>query len=369
MDEVLGLGSHLNSSNTAKLSPQDLFSWSSFGVRNTNSTGARYFSIDRGNRDIVNFNQDPNGDFGDWQSEPCPQIHSLVQNAFACPGQSPEISATSPEGVNLDVIGYDLIPANSVLGSISTRLEVETGDNVLIAGFKIAGSTAKPVVLRGIGPTLVQHGVSGALQDPTLELHVSPSQALIAFNDDWQQAANARSIPPNLQPPNALESAILITLNPGSYTAILRGLNNSTGIGLVEVYDITAGTSTQLSSISTRGFVQTGDNVMIAGVAVKFHNKQVIVRAIGPTLANFGVSNPLADPTLELHNGNGALIESNDNWRDSAEAAQISASGYAPPNDAESAILQTLAPGNYTAIVRGVNQTTGVALVEVYALN
>jgi len=245
--------------------------------------------------------------------------------------------------VNLDVIGYDLIPANAVLGNISTRLPVGTGDNVLIAGVQITGSAAKQLVLRALGPTLAQFNVPNAMQDTTLELHNSGG-AVIGFNDDWQQASNAQSIPPNLQPPNDLESAILTTLNPGAYTAILRGFHNSTGTALVEVYDMAVG-STELSNISTRGFVQTGNDVMIAGVIVQFHNKKVIVRALGPTLTSFGVSNALADPTLEIHDVNGALLASNDDWKDSQQDA-IAATGLAPPNDLESAILATLMPGN-----------------------
>ena len=371
IDEVLGLGSHLNSPAPEFLNPQDLFSWSSVGVRNTSASGVRYLSIDSGNQNIVNLNQDPAGDFGDWLSDDfCPAVHSFVQNAFNCAGQSPEIAASSPEGVNLDVIGYDLIPAvipsNGVLGNISTRLPVFTGDNVLIAGFQIAGSTAKQLVLRALGPTLAQFGLSSAMQDPTLELHNS-SGAVVAFNDDWQQAANAQSIPPNLQPPNGFESVILITLDPGAYTAILRGFNNSIGIALVEVYDTGVG-SAQLTNISTRGFVQTGDNVMIAGVVVQSQDKQVVVRAIGPTLTSFAVTNALPDPTLDLHDSNGTRIAFNDDWKD-RQGADIAATGLAPSNDLESSIVGTMAPGSYTAIVRGFNNTIGNALVEVFALD
>jgi len=243
---------------------------------------------------------------------------------------------------------------------------VGTGDNVLIAGFKITGNAAKQLVLRALGPTLTQFGVPNAMQDTTLELHNSAG-AVIGFNDDWQDDANAQSITPNLQPPNHLESAILTTLNPGAYTAILRGFHNSTGTALVEVYDTSVG-STELSNISTRGLVQTGNNVMIAGVIVQFHNKQVVVRALGPTLTNFGVPNALADPTLEIRDVNGVLLASNDDWKDTQQNA-IAATGLAPPNDFESAIVGTLMPGNYTAIVRGFNNTIGNALVEVYGLN
>jgi len=204
------------------------------------------------------------------------------------------------------------------------------------------------------------------MEDTTLELHDS-SGALIATNDDWSDAPNAASIPPGLQPPDEVESALLITLNPGVYTAVLRGYEDSTGIALAEVYDMGGGSS-QLGNISTRAFVQTGDDVLIAGVVVQFHNKHVIVRALGPTLTSYGISNPLADPKLELHDGNGALIAANDDWKDSQHSA-ITATGIAPPDDLEAAIVTTLTPGNYTAIVRGYRNGTGNALVEVYALN
>jgi hypothetical protein len=367
IDEVLGTGSHIDTPAPQFLCPIDLFSWASLNARNTSSSGQRFFSIDQGFHLLVQFNQTAGGDFGDYDSDGfCPANHLFVQNAFNCPAQATDVSASSPEGISLDVMGYDLIPTNSVLGNISTRLPVGTGDNVLIAGFTITGNEAKQLVLRVLGPTLTQFGVPNAMQDTTLELHNSDG-AVIGFNDDWQDAANAQSIPPNLQPPNDLESAILTTLNPSAYTAIVRGFHNSTGTALVEVYDMSVG-STELSNISTRGFVQTGNNVMIAGVIVQFHNKQAIVRALGPTLTGFGVPNALGDPTLEIHDVNGTLLISNDDWKDAQQNA-ISATGKAPPNDLESAIVATFAPGNYTAIVRGFNNTSGNALVEVYALD
>jgi hypothetical protein len=147
----------------------------------------------------------------------------------------------------------------------------------------------------------------------------------------------------------------------------VRGLNNTTGVALVEGYDIAPLSGSVLANISTRGLVQTGTNVMIAGLIVQSNSENVIVRALGPTLANFGITNPLADPTLELRDAQGTLLATNDNWK-STQQSQITATGKAPPNDLESAIVRSLAPGNYTATVRGVNNTTGVALVETYAL-
>ena len=256
------------------------------------------------------------------------------------------------------------------LTNVSTRLLVQTGNNVLIGGFIISGTGPKKLVVRALGPTLSNFGVPGVLQNPTLELH-NAAGALIAFNDNWGDAPNKQQIiDAHLAPPNAAEPAILATLDPGNYTAIVRGANNTTGVALVEGYDIDPGSSSKLENISTRGLVQTGDNVMIAGVIVggSGGSQEVIVRALGPTLSNFGVANALADPTLELRDINGNLIRSNDNWR-STQQAEIIATGLQPPNDAESAIVATLAPSNYTMIVRGVNNTTGVALVEVYRLN
>jgi len=372
IDEVLGMGSHLNSPRPEFLEPTDLFSWASLNARNTSASGERFFSIDRGLHFLAQFNQNPEGDFGDFDADDfCPADRLYVQNAFNCPGQSTDISATSPEGIGLDVMGYDLLPSTpggGVIGNISTRLAVGTGDNVLIAGFIITGSSPKQLVLRGIGPSLAQLGVTSAMQDTTLELHDSTG-AVIATNDDWQDDANAQSIPAGLQPQDNLESALLVTLNPGVYSVVLRGYHDDTGTALVEVYDI-GGSSAQLSNISTRGFVQTGDNVMIAGVIVQYHNKRIIIRAIGPTLGQppFNVPGSLPDPVLEIHGANGDLLASNDDWRETQDLAII-ATGLAPTNDLESAIVATCAPGAYTAIVRGYNNAIGNALVEVYGLD
>jgi hypothetical protein len=259
--------------------------------------------------------------------------------------------------------------STTYLANISTRALVQTGNQVLIGGFIISGTGPKKLVVRALGPTLSSFGVPGVLQNPTLELH-NAAGALIAFNDNWGDAPNKQKIiDAHLAPPNAAEPAILATLDPGNYTAIVRGANNTTGVALVEAYDIEPGSSSRLENISTRGLVQTGAKVMIAGVIVGGSGSQkVIVRALGPTLRNYGVANALADPTLELRDINGNLIQSNDNWR-STQQAEIIATGLQPSYDAESAIVATLAPSNYTMIVRGVNSTTGVALVEVYRLN
>lgn len=254
---------------------------------------------------------------------------------------------------------------STTLVNISTRLRVETGDNVLIGGFiVVTGTQPKKVIVRAIGPSLP---FPGGLPDPVLELRNSAG-TLIAMNDDWRSNQEAEIIAAGLPPNNNSESAIVATLpaNNSAYTAIVRDRNDATGIGLVEAYDLDTTVNSKLGNISTRGFVGTGDNVMIGGFIVGGQiSTRVIVRAIGPSVP---LANKLADPTLALHDGNGALIVSNDNWRTGGQEAQIIATGIPPPNDLESAIIRTLAPGNYTAIVRGVNNTTGVALVEVYDL-
>lgn len=254
------------------------------------------------------------------------------------------------------------ITAPTVLANISTRLLVGTGDDVLIGGFIIAGTASKKAIVRAIGPSLP---LAGNLADPQLELHDETGQ-LIASNDNWQDAPNEQEIiDTTLAPANDLESAILSSLSPGAYTAIVKGMNATTGVALVEAYDLDLTVDSRLANISTRGLVQTDDNVLIGGfIAVGIDPLQVLVRAIGPSLPLTGT---LADPTLELHDANGSLLSSNDNWRSDQEA-EIIATNLAPTNDLESAILMTLPPAAYTAIVRGVNGTTGVALVEGYAL-
>ena len=273
----------------------------------------------------------------------------------------------------------------STLGNISTRAFVQTGDNVVIGGFIIQGAEAKRVVIRAIGPELTQYGVPNALANPTLELH-DGTGALIASNNNWvatiiggiitsDQVAAIRAS--GYAPGDPRESAMIVNLPPGNYTAIVRGVANTTGVALAEVYDLSPAPNSLLGNISTRSFVQTGDNVMIGGVIVQgTQPKRVIVRAIGPELTQYGVPNPLADPTLELHDSTGALIASNDNWQHTIiggiittdQVRDILNSGHAPTDPRESAIIATLPPGNYTAIVRGVNETTGVGLVEVYDL-
>lgn len=265
------------------------------------------------------------------------------------------------------------LPVNGKLQNISTRAQVLTGDQVEIGGFIISGSDPKKVLVRALGPTLAQppFNIPGTLADPLLELHAGDS-SLLATNHNWKDTQQAEIAATGFAPPNDLESAIVTTLSPGNYTAIVKGENNGTGVGLVEVYDVDSGSSSVLSNISTRGVVGTGGNVMIAGLVVGpggGTDQNVLIRALGPTLSQppFNLSGTLSDPVLELHDQNGALLVTNDNWKDTQQSA-ITATGLAPANDSEAAILATLPPSNYTAIVSGKNNTTGIALVEVYRL-
>lgn len=278
-----------------------------------------------------------------------------------------------------DVYYVRVAPPALQLLNISTRMRVQSGDNSVIAGFIITGTDPKKVIIRGIGPSL--RGLTGTLANPVLELH--QGNVTLATNDDWktrsdgtsQQAeVEATTIPPS----NDLEAAIVTTLSPGSYTAILSGKNSGTGIGVVEVYDLGQAASSELANISTRGFVETANNVMIGGLIVggsKADGKAtVLVRAIGPSLIGSGLQGVLPDPTLELHNSNGGTIATNDNWKinDQTQQSQestIKAATIPPQNDLESAIVATLSPGQYTAVVQGKNGGTGIALVEVYNLH
>jgi hypothetical protein len=274
---------------------------------------------------------------------------------------------------HLVLSNFQTKPPDQLL-NISTRLRVLTGDNVLIAGFIITGTDPKKVIIRGLGPSLGAVGVQGALTDTTIELHQGNST--LATNDNWrindqtgqsQEAAiQATTIPPT----NDLESALVATLNPGAYTAILAGKNQTVGIGVVEVYDLDQAANSKLANISSRGFVDTGDNAMIGGLIVGGAGggaAKVIVRGLGPSLGSVGVQGALADTSLELHDGNGTTIATNDNWKDSQQG-DIQATTIPPSNDLDSAIVRTLVPGNYTAVLRGVNNGTGIGLVEVYNL-
>jgi len=259
--------------------------------------------------------------------------------------------------------------AGSVL-NLSTRMDVGTGNNVLIEGFILSGGPKK-LVIRGIAPSLAQFHVANPLSDPILELH-NQAGALIAQNNDWQDdTAQAGAIQgTGLAPKDPRESALLVTLDPGNYTAVLAGVNNTAGVGLVEVYDTDgAGAAAKALNVSTRGFLSTGDSVMIGGFIVAGNSPaNIVVRGIGPSLANFGIVNALQNPILDLYNGNGAKLVSIDNWRDVSNYGEVIAANLAPTDSRECAIAASFDPGNYTAVLSGLNGTSGVGLVEVYNL-
>ncbi len=266
---------------------------------------------------------------------------------------------------------YRTIPAAPNLVALSTRGFVGTGDNVLIGGFSLDGSQSSAVIMRAIGNSLGSYNVPTPLRDPQIELFNSNGTRL-AQNDDWIDSADAETIASyRLDPPNSTESAILRTLAPGNYTAIVRAFDNNdgrlTGNALVEIYDLHANAGGRARSISTRGQVMTGDDVIIAGFNIGGTTpKEVVLRGIGPSLAAYNVPGSLADPTIEVRSANGQLVATNDNWQTDPRAAQVQARSLAPANSAESALDLVLAPGAYTAILRGAGNATGISLVEVY---
>jgi hypothetical protein len=263
-------------------------------------------------------------------------------------------------------------PASQTL-NLSTRMRVGTGENVGIGGFIITGTAPKHLLLRAIGPSLAQFGIPNVLEDPVIELQ-GPGAFVTITNDNWQDdpaqaaAIQATGIPPG----NDLESAIDVTLGPGAYTAIVRGNNATSGVALVEAYDLDQNASSKLGNISTRAFVNTATEIVIAGFILG-HNAgdgRVVIRGIGPSIVcEGGCLSLLQDPTLELRDSNATLLASNDDWQDDpAQAAELTEVGLAPPNDLEAALATTLPPGLYTALLRGMSSGTGLGLVEVYDL-
>lgn len=285
---------------------------------------------------------------------------AIVKYPFDGKGSPPSTFASNTSPL---AMAFEPPRGNSL--NIATRLGVQTGDNALIAGFIITGPAYKTVLVRGMGPSLTKAGVAGALQDPTIEMHFP--NGIVQSNDNWKEGQAAQYIQGTaFAPGDDRESALEFNIPPGNYTVIERGKNNSTGVGLVEVYDLDTANS-RLANISTRGFVGASDNVMIGGFILGANGARVIVRAIGPSLANAGVTGALSNPTLSLRNANGVQIAANDNWRDT-QPREIEDTGVPPTNDLESAIATTLPNGNFTAVMQGVNGATGIGLIEVYNL-
>jgi hypothetical protein len=336
------------------------------------------YGVNTQTKEIIGF--DTNG-FGEQMRFPVGEDVPIYQRPFAV-GQF----VSSPNGRYLAYLTgtalrvYDLTTGSSraistapYLANISTRARIATGDDVAIAGFIIRGSDNKKVVLRGIGPSLGAFGVSGALQDPVLQLHNSAGE-LIATSDSWRESEAAIQ-DLGLAPLDDREAALVQTLPPGTYTAILRGQSNTAGVGLVEMFGVDANVDATPVNISTRGFVGTGDNVMIAGVIVNARssggyterNTRLVIRGIGPSLQSAGVTGALANPNLQVFDAQGTLIASNDDWRSGFRTDQIIAAGLAPTDNRESAVFQELPPGAYTAILSGTAGNTGVGLIEVYS--
>jgi uncharacterized repeat protein (TIGR01451 family) len=269
-----------------------------------------------------------------------------------------------------------------LIGNVSTRLPIGTDDNVLIEGFIVQGpaGSSKKIIVRAIGPSLVPFGIADAVANPTLEIF-DGSSVKIAANNDWKITQVGGIITGDqfseiaasgLAPGNELESAIIANLAPGSYTAVVRGLGNTTGTGVVDAYDVSAGSSAKLANIATRGLIQPGDKLMIAGFIIQNAPVRAVVRAIGPSLIAFGINNALADTTLQLRDQNGVIVVENDDWKvrsdGSSQQAELEATSLQPTNDLEAAFVATLQPGQYTAQVRGKPETTGTGVVQVYFL-
>lgn len=280
-----------------------------------------------------------------------------------------QLFATNSRGTSTVPLVFLSSPVGAV--NISTRMPIGAEPNLLIGGFIVTGNAPKKLVIRALGPSLP---VGGAMQDPVLEIHAGDGTVL-ASNDNWHSDDPQSIIDSQVPPTSDAEAAIVAAFQPGGYTAIVHGKDGTTGVGQLEIYDlgtaaIDASSDAKLANISTRGFVQTGDNVMIGGFIISQAQRHVIVRAIGPSLASAGVSGALADTTLELHGGNGELLAMNDDWQsDPTEAQQVTAAKLSPRDPHESAVAATLDPGHYTAIVKGKNDMTGVGLVEVYVLD
>jgi hypothetical protein len=252
--------------------------------------------------------------------------------------------------------------------NLSTRMRVQNGDGIGIGGFIISGSAPKHVLLRAIGPTLSHFGIADVLADPVLELH-GPGAFVTITNDNWRDTQEAQVAADGIPPTNDFESAIDATLAPGAYTALVRGKNNTSGVALVEVYDLDQAALSRLANLSTRAFVSAGSDILIAGFLLdgSSGDDRIVVRGIGPSLTAVGVSSVLTDPTLELRDSNGTLLIADNDWQDNpAQAAEITAAGLAPTNNLESGIAATLPPGLYTALLAGLNNGTGVGLVEIY---
>jgi len=359
----------------------DLFHYTGAGARGLNNGPGRSFSFNNGTTLLIAFNDAANGgDLQDWAGS--------APDSFNAAGPPAEQDDLTPVDLQtMDVLGYDRgTAAPGLVANVSTRLPVGTGENVLIEGFTVqgpAGSTKK-IIVRALGPSLTPFGVNDALPNPTLEIHDSNNgNAIVATNDDWQTTQvggiitadqSAEINASGFKPGNNLESAIIANLAPGSYTAVVRGTGtNNVGTGVVDAFDLSAASSAKLVNIATRGLIQPGDKLMIAGFIIQNGPIKAVIRAIGPSLIAFGINNALPDTTLQLRDQNGNLVLENDNWKirssdGSSQQAEMEATQLQPTNDLEAAFVTTLQPGQYTAQVRGKPESTGIGVVQVYFL-
>jgi ELWxxDGT repeat protein len=257
------------------------------------------------------------------------------------------------------------------LGNLSSRTRVALGENAMIGGFVVGGPVAKRVAIVATGPSLAAHGVASPLQDPTLTLVRSSDQAVIAANNDWQTAANSAQLQgAGFAPSDSREAAILADLAPGAYTAVVQGANEGTGVSVLGIYEVDQ-PGIPLLNISARGPVASGEQAMIGGFVIQGTNPQTVaVVATGPSLSLYGIANPLGNPVLTIvRQSDQAVVATNDNWMTATNAVELDAKGFAPPHPDEAAILVTLPPGAYTAIVSGANGSAGIGVVGVYRVN
>jgi hypothetical protein len=266
-----------------------------------------------------------------------------------------------------------------VVGNVATRLPAGTGDNALIEGFIVQGpiGSTKKIMVRGLGPFLKPFGITDALPNPTLEIR-DANNVIIARNNDWKVTEVGGIITGDqseqisssgLAPSDDLESAIIADLLPGNYTALVRGVGDTTGTAIVDAYDMGGNSPARLANIATRGLVQPGDKLMIAGFIIQNASVRAAIRAIGPSLSAFGITNALPDTTLQLRDQNGAILLENDDWKtDPTQKDELQSSGLQPSHDLEAALIMTIPPGQYTAQVRGKPEVSGIGVVEVYFL-
>jgi len=371
MGDALGTG-------TPQYVAYDLFHYTGAGVRGLNNGPGRSFSFNNGTNLLIAFNDAANGGDGQDWAGPAPDPF----NAFGPTNEQDDLTPVDLQV--MDVLGFDRgAVAPGLVGNVSTRLPVGADPNVLIEGFTVQGPTGstKKIIVRAIGPSLIPFGITDALPNPTLEIHDSNNgNAIVARNDDWQATQvggiitgdqSAEINASGFKPSNNLESAIIANLSPGSYTAVVRGAGNSVGTGVVDAYDLSPAATAKLVNIATRGLIQAGDKLMIAGFIIQNGPVKAVISALGPSLTQFGINNALPDTTLELHDTNGNLIVRNDDWKirasdGTSQQAEVQATGLQPTNDLEAAFVVTMQPGQYTAQVRGKPEQTGIGVVQVF---